>query len=245
MTLPGWLSRDRLAVLSGVLAPLIVCAVLAVFRDSFANTDAALVLVLVVVAVAANGYRLAGVLAAVSAAIGFDFFLTAPYGSLTINDRVDVETAVLLLAVGVAVTELAVWGRHNAAVASEQAGYLAGIRAATEAVSSRGSSVTLVRDVAEQLTRILGLQSCQFERGVAGLGHPARLRHDGEVEWQQEVWDVDRRGLPTDVDIELLIETAGRLKGRYLMRASPGAAPSRAQLLVAVTLAGQVGAGLA
>ena len=31
------------------------------------------------VAVAANGYRLAGVLAALSAAVWFDFFLTQPY----------------------------------------------------------------------------------------------------------------------------------------------------------------------
>jgi K+-sensing histidine kinase KdpD len=41
--------------------------------------DAALVLVVVIVAVAANGHRLAGLLAALSAAAWFDFFLTAPH----------------------------------------------------------------------------------------------------------------------------------------------------------------------
>src|SRR5512135_1736430 len=64
-----WRHRDRLAVLAAVAAPLIVTAVLVPLRTSFANTDAALVLVAVVVAVAANGNRLAGVLAAVSAAV--------------------------------------------------------------------------------------------------------------------------------------------------------------------------------
>ncbi len=239
-----WVTRDRVAVVAALVAPLAVCAALALFRDTIANTDAALVLVLVVVAVAANGYRVAGVLAAVSAAVWFDFLLTAPYETFAITHREDVETTVLLLATGVAVSELAVWGRRKAALAGAQTAYLAGIRSATEAVSAGGSATTLIQDVAGQLVRILGLTACRFEHGAAGLGQPARLRRDGEVEWRHEVWDVERRGLPVDVDIELIVETAGRLKGRYLMRAAPDSHPTSAQRLVAVTLANQVGAGL-
>jgi hypothetical protein len=242
--MPAWLTRDRLALAAAIFGPLLVCAVLSLFRDSFANTDAALVLVLVIVAVAANGYRLAGILASVSAALSFDFFLTAPYNTFSIERRFDVETALLLLAVGVAVTEIAVWGRRNAAVVSEQAGYLAGIRAATEAALSRGSAAALPREVSDQLVTILGLSSCQYQPGVVGLDLPARLRRDGQVEWNGKIWDVDRRGLPTDVDVELLIEAAGQPKGRYLMHAAPDSRPTRAQLLVAVTLASQVGAAL-
>jgi Domain of unknown function (DUF4118) len=74
----GHLTRDRLAVLAGVAAPLALAAVLVPFRASFPNTDAALAMLLVVVAVAANGDRLAGTLAAVSTAVWFDFFLTRP-----------------------------------------------------------------------------------------------------------------------------------------------------------------------
>ena len=70
----GALSRDRLAVLAGLVGPLALTAVLVPFRTSFPNTDAALALVLVVVAVAANGNRLAGVLAALSAAVWFDVY---------------------------------------------------------------------------------------------------------------------------------------------------------------------------
>ena len=40
-----------------------------------------------VVAVAAAGHRAAGVLAAVSAAVWFDFFLTVPYERFTITGR--------------------------------------------------------------------------------------------------------------------------------------------------------------
>jgi K+-sensing histidine kinase KdpD len=45
----------------------------------------ALVMILVVVAVAANGYRLAGYLAALSVAGWFDFFLTQPYETFSIT----------------------------------------------------------------------------------------------------------------------------------------------------------------
>jgi len=97
-------SRGQVAALAGLAAPLALTAVLIPFRGSFPNTDAALALVLVVVAVAAAGYRLAGVLAAVSAAVWFDFFLTVPYERFTINRHTDIETTGLILAVGVAVT---------------------------------------------------------------------------------------------------------------------------------------------
>ena len=206
------------------------------------NTDAALVLVLVVVAVAANGFRAAGYLAAVSAAVWFDFFLTQPYQRFTIDREADVRTTVLLLLVGVAVTEIAVWGRRKATLASGQEAYLAGIREATQIASTGGSGTRLVDDVGSQLERILGVSRVRFEYGTAGLGEPARLRRDGEVEWRHKVWDVDRRGLPTGVDIELLAESRGRLTGRYLMRANPDSRPTRSERLVALTLAGQVGA---
>ena len=114
--------RDTVAVFAGLLAPLALAAVLVPFRGSFPNTDAALALILVVVAVAANGYRLAGILAAVSAAAWFDFFLTRPYERFAITRRADIETTVLLLVIGVAVTEIAVWGRRQHAAASRRAG---------------------------------------------------------------------------------------------------------------------------
>jgi K+-sensing histidine kinase KdpD len=132
----GRMSRDRVAVLSGLVAPLALAVILAPFRCRLPNTDAALVLILVVAAVAASGRRLAGVLAAVSAAAWFDFFLTAPYERFTITRRPDIETMVLLLAIGAAVTEIAVRGRRQHAAAARRAGYLEGINAAARAVAT-------------------------------------------------------------------------------------------------------------
>jgi K+-sensing histidine kinase KdpD len=233
--------RDRLAFPAAVVGPLACSAVLALVRSHLPNTDAALILVLVVVAVASLGMRTAGYLAAVSAAVWFDFFLTVPYEHLSIDRQADVKTTILLLAIGVAVTELAVWGRRQAALASGQAAYLAGIRKAAEVVARGGSAAQLTRDIGQDLVRILRLASCRFEQGVAGLGQPARLRPDGEVEWQHKLWNVERQGLPAETDIEFVVESGGRLVGRFLMRAAPDSHPTLAERLVAVTLASQVG----
>ena len=70
----GSVESYRNPVLVGsVLAPPLVCALLIPFRDSFDNANAALLLVVVIVAVAAFGIRSAGALAAVSSAVWFDF----------------------------------------------------------------------------------------------------------------------------------------------------------------------------
>jgi K+-sensing histidine kinase KdpD len=238
--------RDRVAVLGALVAPLALAAVLVPFRGSFPNTDAALALILVVVAVAANGYRLAGILAAISAAVWFDFFLTRPYERFTITRRADLETTILLLVIGVAVTEIAVWGRRQHAAASRRAGYLDGIHAAAQAVATGSSPSALIDQVTSQLTRVLSLESCRFQYGAAGLGRPARMQHDGTVVTaQQQPWNADAEGFPLGTDTELLVEAGGVFQGRFLMTPGPGPRPTLEQRLLAVALADQVGAALA
>jgi len=231
-------------VAAGLLAPLALAAILVPFRAHFQNTDAALAMLLVVVAVAAAGNRLAGYLAAVSAAVWFDFFLTRPYEHFTINRQTDIETTVLLLVIGVAVTELAVWGRREHAAASRRAGYLDGIGVAVGAVAAGEGPSELIEEVSGQLTRVLSLRSCRWQYGVAGLGQPPRLRHNGQVTAGDLSWDAASTGLPPDTETELLVESGGLLQGRFLLRPAPGTRPTREQLMVAVALADQVGAAL-
>jgi K+-sensing histidine kinase KdpD len=237
-------SRDRLAVLAGLAAPLALAAILVPFRAGFPDTDAALALQLVVTGVAANGYRLAGILAAVSAAAWFDFFLTMPYERFTITRRADIQTTVLLLAVGVAVTEIAVWGRRQHGAASRRAGYLDGINAAARAVATGSSPAALTEQVCGQLTRLLSLSSCRFQAGAAGIGNPARLLRDGRVMSGGRVWDADREGLPPGTDTELLAEAGGLLQGRFLLTPGTGKPLTLEQRLAAVTFADQAGAAL-
>src|SRR4051794_7415959 len=241
----GLQRRDQIALGAGLLAPVTVAVVLLPLRAHIANTDVALLLVLAVVGVAANGLRTAGWVAALSAAVSFDFFWTRPYEHLTITGRADIETFLLLLAVGVAVTEMAVWGRRQHATASREAGFRAGILAAAEAVATGDSPSAVIDSVAAQLVPLLGLESARFVYGT-GLDQP-RLEHDGSVTWRGHIVDVDRDGLPqpTDRPLELVVESGGAFRGRFLLTPRPDAQPTGAERLVAVALADQAGAALA
>jgi hypothetical protein len=239
-TSPGHLAEAAVAV----AAPLALAALLVPWRADVPGTDAALALLLVVVAVAARGRRVAGVLAAVSAAAWFDFFLTVPYERFTITRRADIETTILLLAIGVAVTEIAVAGRRHREAAARRAGYLDGVTAAARAVAAGAAPAVVADQVAAQLVGLLSLARCRFEHGVAGIGHPARLRPDGQVVAGGRVVEVDRAGLP-GTDIELLAEAGGLLQGRFLLTPRPGARPSLEQRQLAAALADQAGAALA
>ena len=235
------LSRDRLVVAAGLVAPLALAAVLVPIRSSFANTAAALLMLLLVMAIAAAGNRLAGYVAAVSAAAWFDFFLTRPYERFAISRPADIETTVLLLVIGAAVTEIAVWGRGQHSAASRRAGYLEGINDAARAVGTGGTPSALADRIAASLTKVLSLRSCEFQYGIAGIGGPARLEHDGTITFAGQPYDLLYGEWPPGVGLELLVESGGRLQGRFLMQ--PGKArPTREQLLVAVALADQAGA---
>ncbi|MBY9076839.1 DUF4118 domain-containing protein [Nocardioides sp. WL0053] len=105
-----------------VLAPLLVCAAMSLRREAFTNSTAVLVLATVIVAVASACDRYAGVLAAVSSGAWFDFFLTEPYLRFTIDDPDDIGDMVLLVVIGLAVTEIALWDEREQARASGRTG---------------------------------------------------------------------------------------------------------------------------
>jgi hypothetical protein len=237
--------REWLVLGVAVVVPFAACGIVSSFRDDVANTNAALGLVLIVVAVAATGQRIAGVVAALSSALWFDFFLTEPYNSFTIEDRNDVETTVLLTLVSLAVTEIALWGRRQQAQSSRRQGYLAGVVSAAGAVASgSSSSLVLIEHVETQITNILDIDECRFDTGT-GSARP-RLNRDGSVSRRGHEVRVERDGLPTDEVIELLVEYGGVVRGCFLLTAATQVSrPSLEQRLVAVALADQVGAALA
>jgi K+-sensing histidine kinase KdpD len=239
--------RGRQAVVwAAAVVPVAVCAGLAPFRAHLANTSAALVLVLVVVTAAATGPRWAGIIAALSSTLWFDFFLTQPYHHFAITSQADVETAILLTLVGVAVTEVALWGRRQQARASKHHGYLQGVVQTAGLVAAGSSSTeTLIEHVAEQLVEFLDIDDCQFDSDTHEAA-PAAVLRDGSV--VRRGWDVDvqRFGLPTDSEIELRVQHDGVTRGRFLLVASTRTVrPSLPQMQVAVALADQVGAALA
>ncbi|MFJ5223214.1 DUF4118 domain-containing protein [Streptomyces sp. NPDC088400] len=238
----GYPLRDRIALAVALVAPLVVALLLVPFRTSLASTNLALILVVVVVAVAAIGNRLAGALAALSSAVWFDFFLARPFERFAITDTNDIGTAVLLLAVGLAVSQLAARARRLHVVTMLDAGLLARIHDTAKLAQSTGSPDAVVDQVSRHLVEILGLRGCRFEYGSL-LGHPARLEQDGSVVLDRKPWDLEERGWPQG-EIELRAANNGHYVGRFMLRPTPGLVPSRQVRVVAVTLADDAGAAL-
>jgi K+-sensing histidine kinase KdpD len=238
-------AHRSLVIGAAAVAPLVACAVLALFRDSVANTNAALGLVLLIVAAAATGIRAAGIVAALSSAAWFDFFLTEPYNSFKITDRTDFETAVLLVLVGVAVSEVALWGYRQQARVSQEQGYLAGVLGTAATVAAgRTSTGSLIDQVCGQIVEVLQIDECRFDSGD-GAALPT-LSSDGTVVRDGRPINVERHGLPTDSEIGLVVQSGGVVYGRFLLTAATRVVrPSVEQLQVAVALANQVGAALA
>ncbi|MEV0449148.1 DUF4118 domain-containing protein [Streptomyces sp. NPDC050600] len=235
--------RDTAAVAAGVLAPLGAALALVPLRTFVTHTDLGLVLVVVVVAVSALGNRFAGVLAALSAAAWFDFFHTEPYQSFHIHDRADIETAVLLLLVGLIVSQLAAYGRTMRRVAVVDATHLERLHGTSRLAGLSTSSDEVVRRVRDELIEVLELRACRFEYGTL-IGRPARLDPDGTVKVAGWIWDLERQGWPDD-EIELRAIVHGRYQGRFMMTPGPDSAPPPLEArLVAADLAAQAAAVL-
>jgi K+-sensing histidine kinase KdpD len=238
--------RRGLVLSLSLAIPVVVCALSASMRDLVSTTSAALVLVLCVVVAGTSGQRIAALLAAVSSGISFDYFLTRPYYSLVISDPDDVEVTVLLIFIGVIVTEATMWGLRQESRAARRSGYLDGaLRAAENAHSRDMPPSTLVRFTAAQITEVLGVSSSRFVPGPVHDSRLALLHHDGRVTHNDRTLDVERDGLPVDGETALEVRRGSETLGHFVISsASAMSYPAEEQRLVAVLLADQVAGAL-
>jgi hypothetical protein len=215
---------------AALVALLVAAAILLPFRASWPDTNVALLLVVVVVAVAAIGSGLAGTLAAVRAAACSGFFFTLPCYRLTICSSPDVTTCVLLLVAGVAVSQLAARARRLKVIAITDAGCLA----------SAWSHDVVADHVREQLISLPGLETCRFEYWSLP-GHPPRLEPGGTALAGHGRRDA---GLPGG-EVALRVCGSGQCCGRLMLTPGPGSRLSAHARVAAVTLADRAGRGLA
>src|ERR1019366_9906802 len=131
--------------LAAVAGPIAMALALTPWRGHLDTGDNALFLVLVIVAVASTGRRLAAAVAALTSALAFDFFLTRPYNSLRITSHQDLITELLLLVVGLAVGELAARGRSHRLTASDRLDELALLHKVTELTATGQESHVVIQ----------------------------------------------------------------------------------------------------
>ncbi|QES51341.1 histidine kinase [Streptomyces venezuelae] len=237
----GYRLRDLIVLLAALVVPFLVALALVPFRTDLSSTNEALILVVAVVAVGAAGTRAAGVVAALSAAVWFDFFLTRPYNRFTIDDRAELETAVLLLVVGLVVGQLAVRTRRLEAETVTEAGHLTRLQE-TARLAEDSPPEEVVEHVRRELIGLLELRDCRFEYGTL-LGHRPRLEHDGGL-WLRLGDRITEYADWPDGETELRVVGGGHYYGRYLLDPRPGPLPPEQARLVAVALAAQVGGSL-
>ena len=178
-----------------VLGPVAVASALLPLRGDLQPSNVALVLVLAVLV----------------AAVSFDYLFTRPYYSFSINNGDDVQTVVRLLAVGLAVGEIVARSRQSRAIAQRRSREAEHLRHVAELSAGGESPGRLVTVVQNELTQILDLKSCRFERPPFPTSLP-QLRHRGI---RLETEPPDQIGLHDQ--LELPVRGGGRVLGRFVL----------------------------
>jgi K+-sensing histidine kinase KdpD len=205
--------RDMAWLAASLLGPFALAAVCIPFRSSVARTNLALVLVVTVVLAASGGRRLPGVLAAISAGVGFDVFLTRPYYSLTISRRDDFTTMLFLVVVGLLVGEISTRTRRARFMAATRAGYLRRLQRIGE-MATHAPSLTVASQIAAEIGELLPVAACRYEPDAGGHRRLPTLEPDGTVLLESGAWSVLDNGFPDEI---IEIRTDVRTGGRFLV----------------------------
>ncbi len=228
--------RRRVLNVAALVAPLCLATVFVPFRATFTNVAAALSMVALIEALAILGTRVTGALATLSAAVWFDFFLTAPFEHLSINRRLDIEITLSIVVIGAIVTEFAARSNHHRRAADEEAHFISILRDMAVMSSRNERRMLLVEHATRSLTQILELRGCRFDPLVT---EPplARIQPGGEVRHVGLRWPVGEMGLPGP-QCEILCLDRGAQVGRFVLTPTPGLALSSERLEMAVVLVG-------
>ena len=196
MALSDWLARHRPVVwVAAIFLGPAVAALLTLARPQLHENHVTLVLVLAVAVVSAVGLRPAGLVAAVTTGLAYDYFWTEPYYSFRIFDTQDILTVLLLVLVGGAIEQLSWWASGQHAVAARRLDYLNALRRAAEPIPPETQAATL-EAILDTMITVLDADSCDL---VLDDRLPATVLHgDGTVTRAGRIMDVDTDGLPAD-----------------------------------------------
>jgi hypothetical protein len=226
----------------GAIVPLGVGLALIPLRPGLGTANVALILVLLVVGAAATGRRSVALVTATSGALVFDVMHTEPFGSLAIANRQEIITFVCVLALGIAVAEVATWGRRQRTTAERTISDVSILRSVAELIATGEDPEYVVMAAAFWLRELLDLADCRLERGPSRVGR-AGLSPDGEITLGPVRWDAEN-GMPA-TEIELAVRGGGHAVARFVLTPKAGTPVDADRLLTAAAVADQVGSCLA
>jgi len=178
---------------------LLIGALVEPFRGGIGLENVVILYLLVVVAAAGIGGRAAGMVAALSAALSYDYFLTTPYHSLVIDALTQVITVALLVATGMVV---GIGGRVRRRSAARAEAHADAIRLLHRVAETAAAGGAVDRVATEGLHELLGV------RRVSVL----RRSPDGFA----ITVDVGETHMPIDMDALTHLDREGRIPpGHY------------------------------
>jgi hypothetical protein len=236
-------TRTLVGLVVAGLGAIAVAVLLVPLRDDIDTSNLALILVLVVVIAAIVGHRLAAALAAVVATMAFDFFLVRPYLSMRIDSRDDIETALILLVVGLLVGEVAERGRRFRSLEQRSAAAISAVHGVAEAVAQGAPLPDVARHVIHEIKALLQLHDCWLEFRPFGWPLP-RLERAGTIDMPEHRFFAGGYALPQD-GLELPVLVRGDEVARLVLLGNPDVTVSVEERVTAVALADQLGAAIA
>ena len=230
----GLFASIGLVALAAALVPL---------RTWLGNTNVALVLVVGIVAAAALGGRTAGLAGSFAAALAYDFFHTVPHYTMTVDDRFDRITTVLLFVVGVLVGEIVVRTQRAQQEARIREDEVVRLRR-TAHLAAATEPAELIPMLEDEIGEALDLWFCHFQREPVDHPIPRLTRHGVTVPAGVPPFTSD----PNSWAVELPVHVGARDVGRFVLvphepAAAGGFTPDARR--DALALADQLGASLA
>jgi hypothetical protein len=183
--------------------------------------------------------------AALVSVMAFDFFLTRPYLSMRIDSADDIETATLLLIVGLIVGTVAARERRARVAAQDLRSEVRRIAYLADMVASGAPAADVIMAAQHELAELLELEEARFESAPYDFVDLPLLERSGVVSGQRSHRFVrDAFALPAS-GVELRVLASGRPVGRFILLPKPNVGVSLEHRVVAVALADQVGAAIA
>ena len=223
-----------------IFGPLVLAAICVPLRTDIAPANLALFFVVVVALAGACGGRWPGAVAAVMSTLAYDAFLTRPYGSLKIDRAADLETAIVLLVIGLLASELMALVYRSRAASSRSRDRVSRLHRIADLAARGATADEVMTAVRVELLELLSLRDCRFEEPPFANELPAIAR-DGSIEGGHRQWTGDELSLPAEGAV---IEVVGRGSsfGRFVLVPDWNVGVSLEERVVAVTLVDQLGA---
>ena len=227
----------------GPLAAFLLAGGLVSWRDDIGTTNVALLVGLVVV-IAATADRAAGVATALVAAFSYNFFHTQPYRSLRIDDGVDVLTVVLLLVIGLVVSEISARA-HSAIKVSDRHGDAEhALERSSELLAGGASVQEMWETVRQDLIRLMHVADCRYEDASDSITELPLVSRSGTLQMRHRVWVDSGFQLP-DGGAAIPVIHAGATYGQIVLIPRSGSGSLRDERRLAVALADQLGTAVA